>query len=102
MKHVRLVANGPRHVTHSLPHNMKDALIEAEVASLEQNLILGHAMGGVGDRVYGGAPAKAQGHQEGNGTGTKDGVTSPNTPIDLSCFGKDPLSPAHWVREVTS
>lgn len=37
---------------------MKDALIEAEVSSLEQNLILGHALGGVGDRVYGGVPAK--------------------------------------------
>lgn len=30
----------------------------AEVASLDQNLILGHALGGVGDRVYGGDVAK--------------------------------------------
>ena len=58
MKHVRTVTKEPRHVVHSLRHNMKDSLIEAEVPPLEQNLILGHALGGVGDRVYGGAPAK--------------------------------------------
>ena len=58
MKQVRKVTTDPKHVVHSLRHNMKDRLILAEVASLEQNLILGHALGGVGDRVYGGDTAK--------------------------------------------
>lgn len=58
MKQVRKVTKDPKHVVHSLRHNMKDRLILAEVASLEQNLILGHALGGVGERVYGGETAK--------------------------------------------
>lgn len=58
MKHIRIISGNPLHVVHSLRHNMKDALVEAEISSLEQNLILGHALGGVGDRVYGGTPAK--------------------------------------------
>lgn len=58
MKHVRRVTTDPKHVVHSLRHNMKDALVLAEVSSLDQNLILGHALGGVGDRVYGGSVAK--------------------------------------------
>lgn len=58
MKHIRRVSTDPKHVVHSLRHNMKDALIEAEVSSLDQNLILGHALGGVGDRVYGGGLAR--------------------------------------------
>lgn len=58
MGHLRTVSENPRHVVHSLRHNMKDRLIDAEVQYLDQNLILGHALGGVGDRVYGGAPAK--------------------------------------------
>ena len=58
MKHVSAVTSDPKHVVHSLRHNMKDALILAEVSSLDQNLILGHAQGGVGDRVYGGSLAK--------------------------------------------
>ena len=58
MKHVRAVTTDPKHVIHSLRHNMKDSLILAEVSSLDQNLILGHALGGVGDRVYGGSVAK--------------------------------------------
>jgi integrase len=58
MKHVRAVTTDPKHVVHSLRHNMKDRLMLAEVASLDQNLILGHALGGVGDRVYGGDTAK--------------------------------------------
>lgn len=53
MKHVRAVSKDPKHVVHSLRHNMKDNLILAEVASLDQNLILGHALGGVGDRSMG-------------------------------------------------
>lgn len=58
MKHLRAVTADPKHVVHSLRHNMKDKLMLAEVASLDQNLILGHALGGVGDRVYGGDVAK--------------------------------------------
>lgn len=58
MKHVRTVTDDRRHTVHSLRHNMKDALMLAEISSLTQNLILGHALGGVGDRVYGGELAK--------------------------------------------
>lgn len=58
MKHVRAVTKNPKHVVHSLRHNIKDDLILAEVSSLDQNLILGHALGSVGDRVYGGGLAK--------------------------------------------
>lgn len=58
MKHVRAVTTDPKHVVHSLRHNMKDNLMLAEVGSMDQNLILGHALGGVGDRVYGGSLAK--------------------------------------------
>lgn len=58
MKHLRRVSPDEKHVIHSLRHNMKDRLVVAEAASLDQNLILGHALGGVGDRVYGGEVAK--------------------------------------------
>jgi integrase len=58
MKHVRAVTKDPKHVVHSLRHNMKDRRMLAEVGSLDQNLILGHALGGVGERVYGGDAAK--------------------------------------------
>lgn len=58
MKYVRKVTDDEAHAVHSLRHNMKDRLILAEVSELEQNLILGHSFGGVGDRVYGGTPAK--------------------------------------------
>ncbi|WER11019.1 hypothetical protein PUH89_08645 [Rhodobacter capsulatus] len=58
MKHLRQVSADDKHVIHSLRHNMKDRLILAEVSSLDQNLILGHALGSVGDRVYGGDVAK--------------------------------------------
>ncbi|MDO9639816.1 MAG: tyrosine-type recombinase/integrase [Pseudotabrizicola sp.] len=58
MKHLRRVSVDEKHVIHSLRHNMKDRLTLSEAASLDQNLILGHALGGVGDRVYGGEVAK--------------------------------------------
>lgn len=58
MKHVRRVTDDPKHTVHSLRHNMKDNLNLAEVGTLDQNLILGHALGSVGDRVYGGGLAK--------------------------------------------
>ena len=60
MKHVHAVVRDTRYVTHSLRHNMKDRLRLARVSELEQNLILGHALGGVGDRVYGGEPVKLE------------------------------------------
>lgn len=58
MKHVRAVTENPRHVVHSLRHNMADWLVEAGVPEFERKLILGHALKDVGDRVYGGAPAR--------------------------------------------
>ncbi len=58
MGHLRDATTNPKHVVHSLRHNMKDRLMIAEVSFLDQNLILGHELGGVGDRVYGGTPAK--------------------------------------------
>jgi integrase len=41
MKNLRTITQNPRHVNHSLRHNMKDWLREAGVSVLEQNLILG-------------------------------------------------------------
>lgn len=58
MKHIRRVSDHPKHVVHSLRHNMKDNLDLAEVAELVRNLILGWSLGSVGDRVYGGGMAK--------------------------------------------
>ena len=58
MKHLQKVSQNEKHVIHSLRHNMKDRFILVEVVSLDQNLILGHTVGGVGDRVYGSAGAK--------------------------------------------
>ncbi len=37
---------------------MKDRLRLAEVAQIEQDLILGHALEGIGDRTYGGEQAR--------------------------------------------
>lgn len=58
MKQVRRVTTNPKHVVHSLRHNMKDALDLAETSMLDRNLILGWSLGSVGDRVYGGDTAK--------------------------------------------
>ncbi|SMR83291.1 Phage integrase family protein [Aliiroseovarius halocynthiae] len=58
MKHLRKVTTNPRHTNHSLRHSMKDWLREAGVPTLEQNLILGHTLGGEGDTAYGGELAK--------------------------------------------
>ncbi len=58
MKNLRTVTKNPRHVDHSLRHNMKDWLREAGVSVLEQNLILGHTLGGEGDTAHGGEKAK--------------------------------------------
>lgn len=58
MKQLRRVSPDEKHVIHSLRHNMKDRLIQAEISSIDQNLILGHALAGVGDRTYGGETAR--------------------------------------------
>ncbi|MFT2212990.1 tyrosine-type recombinase/integrase [Rhizobium giardinii] len=58
MKYVRKITEDTAHAVHSLRHNMKDRLILAEVGDTEQNLILGHSLGGVGNRYYGGDRAK--------------------------------------------
>lgn len=60
MKHLRDVRSGDephKQVIHSLRHNMADWLRLARVETRTENLILGHALGGVGARVYGGSPA---------------------------------------------
>lgn len=53
MKYVRAVTEDPKAVNNSLRHNMKDTLRKAGVDKHEQDLILGHTLGGVGER-YGG------------------------------------------------
>lgn len=58
MKYVRKFSKNKKHVVHSLRHNMSDNLMLAEVDERIANLILGHALGGVGNRVYGGEVAK--------------------------------------------
>ena len=57
MKHVRAVVSDPKVQTHSLRHNMKDRLRKAGVAKVDQDLILGHTMGGIGED-YGGDEAR--------------------------------------------
>lgn len=58
MKHVRTITKNPRHVVNSLRHNMKDWLVLAETSERVENRIMGHTVGGLGDRVYGGNDAK--------------------------------------------
>ncbi len=60
MKHVRGVTANPKHVVHSLRHNMKDRLMLAQIPDHVQNLILGHSLNGVGNRTYGGDAAKLE------------------------------------------
>lgn len=60
MKHLRAVRAGEepsKQVIHSLRHNMTDWLRLARVETRTENLILGHSLGGVGSRVYGGSQA---------------------------------------------
>lgn len=57
MKHINAVTADPKHVAHSLRHNMTDWLRLSEAPDRATKLILGHSLGGVGDRVYGGKPA---------------------------------------------
>lgn len=57
MKHINAVSSNPKHVAHSLRHNMADWLRLSEAPDRPAKLILGHSLGGVGDRIYGGKPA---------------------------------------------
>lgn len=58
MKHLRAVTKDKRHVVYSLRHNMKDLLALADTSERIENRIMGHTVGGLGDRVYGGNDAK--------------------------------------------
>ncbi len=58
MKHLRTVTKDKRHVVYSLRHNMKDKLVLAGTSERVENRIMGHTVGGLGDRVYGGDDAK--------------------------------------------
>lgn len=58
MKHVRGITSNPKHVVHSLRHNMKDRLDLAQTPELVRNLIMGWSLDSVGNRVYGGETAK--------------------------------------------
>ena len=58
MKHLRTITKDKRHVVYSLRHNMKDLLVLAGTSERVENRIMGHTVGGLGDRVYGGNDAK--------------------------------------------
>lgn len=58
MKKLRKHTQNKRHVVYSLRHNMKDYLVSAGVPERDEHRILGHSLGGVGNRVYGGDEAK--------------------------------------------
>ncbi|RWG22538.1 MAG: hypothetical protein EOQ55_03080 [Mesorhizobium sp.] len=55
-KHVRACVADPKATTHSLRHLMKDRLRLAGVSKTDQDIVLGHSSGGVGEN-YGGDPA---------------------------------------------
>lgn len=59
MKHLRAVTDDPKIVVHSLRHTMKDRLIRARVSDAEQDLVLGHSNGNMGER-YGGPDARLE------------------------------------------
>ena len=52
-KHLRAVTKNPKHVVYSLRHNLKAKLVAAGTDARIEHRIMGHAEGGVGDRVYG-------------------------------------------------
>ena len=56
---VRGVVDDPKVSTHSLRHNMNDRLRKAGVSKIDQDLILGHTMGGIGE-AYGGDEARLE------------------------------------------
>ena len=58
MRHLRKLTTNERHVVYSLRHNMKDLLVSAGVPERDEHRILGHSLGGVGNRDYGGDEAK--------------------------------------------
>lgn len=58
MKHLRTVTKNLCHVVYLLRHNMKDWLVLAGTSERVENRIMGHNVGGLGDRVYGGNDAK--------------------------------------------
>lgn len=58
MKHLHHITKNPRHVVYALRHNMKDRLVAAGVDQRDENRIFGHALGGLGDHVYGGSEAR--------------------------------------------
>ncbi|TIL40232.1 tyrosine-type recombinase/integrase [Mesorhizobium sp.] len=60
MRYVRGVTTDPLVTVHSLRHNLKDLLIRAKAMPLAQDLILGHANGGLGERVYGGMDSRLE------------------------------------------
>lgn len=53
MKHMRCLTGNKKHTVHSCRHRMKDRLRLAGVQHVVQGMILGHALGGVGED-YGG------------------------------------------------
>nr|WP_244734753.1 tyrosine-type recombinase/integrase [Mesorhizobium sp. 113-1-2] len=56
-KHVRAVVSDTKVTTHSLRHLMKDRLRLAGVSKADQDIVLGHSSGSVGED-YGGADAR--------------------------------------------
>ncbi len=59
MKHIRAVTEDDKIVVHSLRHTMKDRMIRARVSDGDQDLVLGHSRGGMGER-YGGPDARLE------------------------------------------
>lgn len=59
MKHVRAEVSRRKVTVHSLRHIMKDRLVLAAVAKAEQDLVLGHSSGSVGE-AYGGDEARLE------------------------------------------
>ena len=57
MKHIRTVSDNKKHTIHSLRHNMKDRLIGSGASQQDQDAILGHSAGKVGD-TYGSVRAR--------------------------------------------
>ncbi|TVS01075.1 MAG: hypothetical protein EA407_13000 [Rhodobacteraceae bacterium] len=58
MKHLRKFTDNHRHAVYSLRHNMKDRLVAAGVPERDEKRILGHSVGDLSDRVYGGAEGR--------------------------------------------
>ncbi|WP_049645131.1 site-specific integrase [Candidatus Rhodobacter oscarellae] len=58
MNKLRKVTLNKDHVVHSLRHNMKGLLVTAGVEELVQNVILGHSLGGIGNKHHLGDDAK--------------------------------------------